>query len=152
MAARLRVYFDTSVISALFDDRDPGRRDLTRTFWSELQRFDPCASPLVLREIGATPDADKRHLMLAQVEPLRLVAWRDEMATLAQAYLQQGVFPPAMRADAEHVAVAVVDQIPILVSWNFRHLVNRGRRIQVNLVNAQLGYEQIEIIAPPELL
>ncbi len=152
MAARLRVYFDTSVISALFDDRDPGRRDLTRAFWSELQRFQPCASSLVLGEIEATPDPDKRRIMLNQAEPLRLVPWRDEMEALTQAYLQQGVFPEAMRVDAEHVAVAVVDQIPILVSWNFRHLVNRSRRIKVNLINAQLGYEQIEIIAPPELL
>jgi len=53
--------------------------------------------------------------------------------------------------DARHVAACTVAGIPVLLSWNFRHLVNRTRRIRVNLVNLQEGYEQIEIIAPPEL-
>jgi hypothetical protein len=54
-------------------------------------------------------------------------------------------------ADAQHVAAAVVSGVPIVVSWNFRHLVNRTRRIQVNLINARQGYHQVEIVAPPEL-
>ena len=36
-------------------------------------------------------------------------------------------------------------------SWNFKHLVKVGTRREVNLVNALEGYEQIEIIVPPEL-
>lgn len=151
MVPRLRIYLDTSVISAMFDDRDPGRRSLTASFWEELTRFDACISALVLLEIEATPDADKRRRMTALAKALRMLTDSDEMNELANAYLEHGVFPQGMRADAEHVAIAVVERIPVLASWNFRHLVNRRRRTMVNLVNADLGYEQIEIIAPPEL-
>ena len=53
--------------------------------------------------------------------------------------------------DALHVAVAVVSRQDILVSWNFRHLVNRRRFAPINEVNIPMGYATIEILAPPEV-
>ena len=58
---------------------------------------------------------------------------------------------PPTGSDANHVAVAVVNGIQYLASWNFRHLVKIATRRLVNLVNALVGYGQIEIVAPPEL-
>jgi len=49
------------------------------------------------------------------------------------------------------VAIAVAARQDILVSWNFRHLVNRRRRALVNEVNVLAGYPSIEILAPPEV-
>ena len=56
-----------------------------------------------------------------------------------------------MAIDALHVAIAVATRQDILVSWNFRHLVNRRRRALVNEVNILTGYPSIEILAPPEV-
>jgi hypothetical protein len=64
---------------------------------------------------------------------------------------ERGVFSPATLDDALHVALAVVSRRDVLVSWNFRHLVNRRRRALINEVNIQLGFPTIEIVAPPEL-
>jgi predicted nucleic acid-binding protein len=36
MRKKIRVYLDTSVISALFDDRNPERQDLTKRFFDEI--------------------------------------------------------------------------------------------------------------------
>ena len=151
MAARLRVYLDTSVISAYFDARDPGRSDLTRRCWQQLSKWNATISELVLEELRATADADLRAKMLSLVEPLPVLPWEARMDDLVAAYTAAGAFSATLRADARHVAAAVVAEVPIVVSWNFRHLVNRARRIMVNVVNAAQGYNQIEIIAPPEL-
>ena len=152
MAAKLELYLDTSVISALIDERDAVRQEMTRRFWLELPQYAAHICPIVLDEIAKTPDAARREEMLARARPLIVVPWQEEMERLAEAYVAQGAFMPVLVQDARHVAAAVVSGIPILLSWNFRHLVNRTRRIRVNLVNSERGYGQIEIIAPPELV
>jgi hypothetical protein len=65
--------------------------------------------------------------------------------------ITQGVFTAAMLNDAFHVAAAVVTRQDVLLSWNFRHLVNRRRRARVNEVNVEAGLPILEILAPPEL-
>ena len=75
----------------------------------------------------------------------------EEDRAQAREYVRRGVFFPATLNNALHVAVAVVSRRDLLVSSNFRHLVNRRRRALVNEVSISLGYPTIEIIAPPEL-
>lgn len=75
----------------------------------------------------------------------------EEASRLAQEYVQRGIFPEKYESDANHVAIAVVNGIGYLLSWNFKHLVKVATRREVNLVNAIAGYGQIEMIAPPEL-
>lgn len=58
---------------------------------------------------------------------------------------------PSMYYDDYHIAIATVNQMDFLVSWNFRHIVNVKTKQMVNLINLQNGYKTIEIIAPPEL-
>ncbi len=148
---RLRIYLDTSVISARIDDRDAARQELTEHVWESLHDYDPHISPLVLAELQYTTNDQLRARLLESTASFTVLPWTGEMEELARRYVSGGAFGPAMLADARHVAAAVVSGIPILLSWNFRHLVNRTRRIRVNLVNSQEGYGQIEIIAPPEL-
>jgi len=70
---------------------------------------------------------------------------------LAQEYVRRGIIPEKYISDANHVAVSVVNRIAYFASWNFAHLVKVNTRREVNLVNALMGYEPIEIVAPPEL-
>ena len=69
----------------------------------------------------------------------------------AQNYVKSGVFAPVMLNDAVHIAAAVLTRQDILLSWNFKHMVNRTRRAKVNEVNISMGLPSIEIIAPPEI-
>jgi len=73
------------------------------------------------------------------------------MERVADYYVEAGVFTITMRNDALHVAAAVLSRQDILLSWNFRHLVNRTRRAKINETNAFRGLPAIEILAPPEL-
>ena len=74
-----------------------------------------------------------------------------EAEKLAQNYIDERVVGIKHIADAQHIAIASVERVDILVSWNFKHLVKRKTRIGVNLINLKNGYRSIEILAPPEL-
>lgn len=73
------------------------------------------------------------------------------MRRLAASYVRSGTFTAVTYNDALHVAAAVLTNQDILLSWNFKHLVNRRRRAQINEGNISLGLPTIEIVAPPEM-
>ncbi len=68
-----------------------------------------------------------------------------------QAYITAGVIPAKMRADAQHIAIATVARVDVLVSWNFKHIVNLQRIHGYNSVNLRKGYPTLEIRAPREV-
>lgn len=152
MAVIDRVYLDTTVPSAYYDDRAPDRQRLTQEFWQgRCLEMDAVISTITLLEIRNTPNEDKRQKMEALVRNLTVLSFSNEADNLAQEYVRRGVFPKKYTSDANHVAIAVVHGIGYLASWNFRHLVKVNTRREVNLVNALEGYNPIEIVAPPEL-
>ena len=73
-------------------------------------------------------------------------------AELAEAYIERGVVGPGSRADALHVALATAGGADVIVSWNFRHIVNLRRIRLFNAVNIEYGYGTIEIRTPKEVL
>jgi len=147
----LTLYLDTSVVSALRDDRTPERQTMSQEFWNRLNEFAVFTSTVLTDEITLTPDADRRRELLELVSRVRVVGLTTEIGELAGRYVAFGVFGPADMNDSIHVAAAVLGGADILVSWNFRHLVNRRRRGLINSINAQLGHRSIEILSPPEV-
>ena len=147
-----KIYLDTTVPSAYCDARTPERQKLTRQFWLErLPDFQPVISDVVLLEIAGTPNVLQRDSMQELVEDFEILALDDDSRKLAIEYVERGIFPEKQLSDANHVAIAVVSDIDYLISWNFKHLVKVNTRRLVNLANILLGFNQIEIIAPPEL-
>lgn len=105
-------------------------------FWSAV---------ISLKSTSFDPQAIKR-LADVTIHPLT-----DEMQTLAKQYVQAGIFPAKVISDALHVAAAVLSRNEILISWNFKHLVNRRRRAAIASINLARNLPSIEIVAPPEL-
>lgn len=151
MSVKQRIYLDTSVISLYGDPRSPERSALTREFWRRIGEFDASVSEVTLRELHATADRDRREQMLRLVEPLPVIATIPEADALARRYLDAGILPPSVPDDALHVAIAVMARQDVLVSWNFKHLVNQRRRAAIVSLNAELGLPPIAILPPPEL-
>ncbi|MFQ6006795.1 MAG: PIN domain-containing protein [Woeseia sp.] len=149
--AKLRVYLDTSVLSAYYDDRAPDRQAQTEEFWKRLGDFEAATSELTREEIGQTQDPGRRSLLLTLLDELTIYPITEETKELARHYVTSGVFSLIMLNDALHVAAAVLTRQEVLLSWNFRHMVNRLRRARVNEVNIARRLSTIEILAPPEL-
>ena len=149
--AKQLVYLDTSVLSALHDDDAPQRQADTRRFWARLSSIEACTSTVCVDEIGETPNPDRRRVMLESLKALRVFSITEGMRQLAQRYIEERVFTGRMENDALHVAASVIERCEVLLSWNFKHLVNRRRRAAVNMLNQAAKLPTIEIIAPPEL-
>lgn len=149
--AKLRVYLDTSVLSAYYDDRAPDRQAQTEEFRKRLGDFEAATSELTREEIGQTQDPSRRSLLLTLLDQLTIYPITEEVKECARHYITSGVFSLIMLNDALHVAAAVLTRQDVLLSWNFRHMVNRLRRARVNEVNIAKRLSTIEILAPPEL-
>ena len=80
------------------------------------------------------------------------IPFSDEMADLRDAYLSAEVLGPASSDDAAHVACATVGRADLIISWNFRHLVNWGKMRAFNAVNVSLGYPLVTILSPREVI
>ncbi len=75
-----------------------------------------------------------------------------EAEELAIVYIRDGAIGRKMMADALHIALASVARVDVLVSWNFKHIVNLRRIHAYNAVNLKMGYPLLEIRTPREVL
>jgi predicted nucleic acid-binding protein len=145
------IYLDTSVISAFDDPRTPDRSALTREFWLRISEFEASVSDVTIREITDTPDIERRTRMLGFVQGMKIHPVTPDADELARRYLAAGIFPRSVPDDALHVAIAVLTRQDILVSWNFKHLVNQRRRAAIDALNLSIGLPTIAILPAPEL-
>ena len=147
----LRVYLDTSVFSAYFDEAVSDRRTQTEDFWKRRSEFELSTSVVAREELEQTPDPARRLQLITLVDGVTVHPVTDMMRSLAKSYIHSNIFTEVMYNDAVHVAAAVLTRQDVLLSWNFRHLVNRRRRAEINEVNVSLGLPTIDIVAPPEV-
>ena len=147
---RLRVYIDTSVLGAVFDEEFS---DATTAFFQQASegKFDIVLSALVEDEIADAPQAVRDHHdgVLAHAET---VTPSREAVLLQQAYLDAGVVGRKWADDALHVATATVSECDMIVSWNFRHIVHYDKKRKYNAVNTLRGYNSIDILTPAEVI
>ncbi|HMF33998.1 MAG TPA: PIN domain-containing protein [Candidatus Lokiarchaeia archaeon] len=148
----IRLYLDTSVISAVFDDENPERQSLTRDFFVISPNFQVFVSDFTLQEIAETSNLPLRNQMEQLIAPLSILPLTEDVEFLANEYLNAGAFRERNLGDAFHVAIASINQIDYLLSWNFKHLVRLKTRTIVNMVNTLNNYTQVEIITPAEFL
>jgi len=144
------IYLDTSVPSAYYDDEKPERQELTREFWLKINTAKVYISELVNQELNQIENKILKEKILKLLKDFEVLQLTDEAKNLADEYIKEEVVPKKFKNDAIHIAIAVVNSVYFLISWNFKHLVNVKTKQMVNLVNVKNGYKEIEIIAPPE--
>ncbi|MDX2132626.1 MAG: hypothetical protein SFY69_11300 [Planctomycetota bacterium] len=103
------------------------------------------------QELSLAPEPVRGLLAAVAPEACVRCTATDAVALLTDSYLAAGVVGRRWRADAIHVATATVHRADVLVSWNFRHLVNFDRMRGFNAVNGSLGYAPVFICSPAEV-
>ena len=152
---KLSIYVETSVWSYAFAEDAPESRKATEDFF-ELARqnlYELFVCDVVLDELGRAPEELARMLgkLVQEIKPVNLEFDR-EADRLAQQFLQLGAVPPSKIEDAQHVAIAVVNELDMLVSWNYQHLVNVRKRQAFEHISAINGYyKPLHIITPLEV-
>ena len=71
---------------------------------------------------------------------------------LAARYISEGVIPAKYRDDAYHIAIATVNNLDAILSWNFQHIVKMKTKREVVAINLTEGYKPIDIYTPGEVV
>lgn len=145
------LYLDTSVIGGAFDDEwKDATLELFRLASSGSYRL--VTSVVAEREVEDAPPRVRQQFAELFADPAQVHLLTDEAESLAHEYVATGVVTSKYLDDARHVAVASVQGIAVIVSWNFRHLANLRRETGFNGVNLLQGYPQVRILSPLELI
>jgi len=151
----MRLYLDTSVIGALFDSEIPQRIEITRALLRSIikGKHTGIISNIVLEEIERSPEEFKKKIIAEMRKiPLQIISEDEASADLLEFYEKEGFIRRGARLDLRHLAVATVNGVDAVVSWNFRDIVNIRTRRSVHSTNLRLGFPLIEIVSPEEVI
>ena len=147
----IKIYVDTSVFGGYFDVEfeewsnkliEEFKIGLKHLIFSDLTLKELEGAPSNVRSlVGEIPDEYKEYFILD-----------DEAKDLALHYIEEGVVSEGYLVDAQHIAIATVKKADVLVSWNFKHIVNLTKIRLYNSVNLKYGYPLLEIRNPREIL
>lgn len=150
------VYLDTSIPSFLIREvrTEPdiiAMQEVTHNLWNE-SRFEFVISQRVIDEIQAGNRSELVTLRLQAIEKLDILEITEEVEILANLLLHARVLPLDQDSDAIHVAVATVNGVPFLTTWNIKHLANPNQKIQFDRICKAAGYLPVRILTPVQLL
>ena len=151
------VYLETTVIGYLAsrpsaDLVTAGNQRLTLDWWTNHRSsFELFASQAVVAECSAGDPtaADERLIFLDGIPILEI---DDEARQLAKTLLADVPLPPKANVDALHIAIAALNAVDYLLTWNCTHIANPSlRRIIDDVLNAANVVPPI-ICTPQELI
>jgi predicted nucleic acid-binding protein len=146
-----RIYADTSVFGGYFDEEFQGA---SRPLFDRFRAGEDVLvlSDLTELELQEAPSRVRELLDLLPDDSVESVEFTDSARKLAELYISAGVVGRSTVLDAQHIATATLHRVDVLVSWNFRHIVNLARIHAFNSVNLREGFPLLEIRTPKEVL
>ncbi|MCI5218997.1 MAG: DNA-binding protein [Candidatus Electrothrix sp. LOE2] len=150
-----KVYIETSVVSYLTarPSRDlivAANQQSTNEWWKERKgSFDVFISSLVEEEAGGgDPDAAKKRLKALRGIPLLTLS--QEALIFSKQLLAEGSLPQKAAEDAMHIAIATLNGMDYLLTWNFKHIANASVRWKIERICRESGFEPAVICTPQE--
>ena len=152
-----RIYIETTVVSYLTakPSRDimiAGHQNATREIWPDLfTKYETYVSALLFVE-AKRGDREQAEARLTAIQRFPMLDIDDEARSLADKIILRKGVPAEYPEDALHIAVAAVNGIEVIITWNFAHLNNPFIKKRVREIVEGEGYECPEICSPEELL
>lgn len=148
---KIRVYVDTSVFGGIEDEEFA---NASRMFFERASRGDfvILLSEMTFQELTYAPEPIKKLVESLDPSIVEEIPLDSQVQQLARAYLDAGVLGPKWEGDCLHVAAATVAGAELILSWNFKHIVNYNRIRGFNSVNVGLGYRSMTILSPMEII
>jgi len=149
-----RIYVDSSVVSGVFDYHIPQRVEQAKRFWSDVKsgKIRVVASDVLMEELANAPQHVRDFFADLPESQIERSVLTEEAKRLAERYIVEGVVGESSLNDCRHVALATLAEADVLVSWNFRHIVKLNKIYRYNGINKMLGYREIEIRTPIEVI
>ena len=146
-----RFYFDTSVFGGVYDIEF--EEETLQLFERvKLGKIVCVYSDLTETELIKAPENVKKYFSELPKENTERVIVNGEIIELATKYLEEKVVGKTSFDDCLHIATATLNKVDMLVSWNFKHIVNIYRIRGYNSINIKMNYSSLEIRSPKEIL
>ncbi len=146
-----RFYFDTSVFGGVFDNEfEEATLQLFESV--KLGKVICVFSNLSEVELTNAPENVREYFKDLPKANMERIVIGDEAIRLAEKYIEEKVVGETSFSDCLHIAAATLNKVDILVSWNFKHIVNVYRIRGYNSVNLRMNYLALEIRSPKEIL
>ncbi|MFV0564983.1 MAG: PIN domain protein [Flavobacteriaceae bacterium] len=146
-----RFYFDTSVFGGVYD-LEFEEATLQLFEGVKLEKIICVYSSLTETELVNAPKNVREYFKNLPKENKEKVKIDDEAIALASRYIEEKVVGKTSFDDCLHIATATLNKVDILVSWNFKHIVNVYRIRGYNSINLRMNYIPLEIRSPREIL
>jgi predicted nucleic acid-binding protein len=148
---KLRIYIDTSVVGGYFDDEFS---EATKGLFERLEKKEIVfvISDLLDLELTGAPQNVRELLYNFSNDKFERVQLTEEAIQLVDKYIAEKVVGKTSLEDCRHIALATINRVDVLASWNFKHIVNLYKIKGYNSVNYRLGYPMIEIRSPKDLV
>ncbi len=145
-----KLYIDTSIIGGCFDDIFEQHSKLLIE-QIKANKYEAYISDITLDELEMAPqNVTEEYLRLKPY--LSILNLNNLAERLAHDYRIHGGFSHKLLSDMRQIALATVHELDVIVSWNFKHMVNPNRVFVYNSINERAGYKPIQICSPSKLL
>lgn len=146
----MRIYVDTSVFGGCFDPEFEIWSNRIVDFF-KIGKYKAVISEVSEFELKIAPKRIQQILLDIPKKNLEVTKLTDEAKQLSKHYIREKIVARKSLADTQHIAIATVQQVDLLVSWNFKHIVNYDKIRLYNAVNLKYGYKFLEIRNPRDL-
>jgi predicted nucleic acid-binding protein len=148
---KLRIYIDTSIVGGYFDEEFS---EATKGLFERLENNEIVfvISDLLDLELTGAPQNVRELLYSFSADKFERVQLTEEAIQLADKYIAEKVVGKTSLEDCRHIALATINRVDVLASWNFKHIVNLVKIKGYNSVNYRFGYPMIEIRSPKDLV
>jgi len=148
---RPKYYIDTSVFGGYFDKEF---EFITKQLFTSIlkENIRILYSELTESELRNAPQIVKDFIIGLPKEMIEFIEITPEAVALADRYIAESVVGKTSRDDCIHIALATINRADVLISWNFKHIVNYKRIRGYNSVNLKNGYPMLEIRSPQEMI
>jgi predicted nucleic acid-binding protein len=151
-----KVYVESSVISYL--TARPARilsklvkQQQTADWWENRQRWELFISTTVVQEIQkGDPDAALKRI--DAVEGLPQLPATGEALEMAHQLVEEGAVPKKALDDALHIAIAAMNSMDYLATWNQTHIFNPDTIEKLYSALRKFGYKPAVLVRPDYLL
>ena len=150
-----KVYLETTLFNFFFDEERGFAHEGTLKFFSEIAmgRYEAYTSRIVVNELNNAPETKREQMLNLIIKyEIPILEINEEAVRIADLYVTESIIPQKYRTDGLHIAIATVNDLDMIISMNFQHIVKRKTRIGTANINALNGYKPVEIYSPMEVI
>jgi predicted nucleic acid-binding protein len=155
LVRKQKIYIETTLFNYYFDEDRGFTHEGTVKLFDDIAagKYEAFTSRFVIDELNDAPEVKRKKMLnLILKYDIPILETSEEAVRIADLYIQEKIIPQKYRTDGLHIAIATVNDLDMIISMNFQHIVKRKTKIGTGNINALNGYRVLEICSPMEVI